>query len=71
MPKLTPTDANDILNRCGVATGDNFFGLDSGQREALLAEARTYGYREPRNANGSRCRYWHAHLVRVASRADA
>lgn len=60
--------ARDILSRCRAPVGGNFHALNSDAVEALLGEARTYAYRHPRNANGSRARYWHDYLQRAAQR---
>jgi len=66
MARLTPFDAADILDRTH-ARGD-FHALPSAVVDALIAEADAYGYRKPRNANGSRARYFHAYLSRTAAR---
>jgi len=64
-----PKTAREILRRCNIAPGD-FHALPSAQVESLVATAREYGYRAPRNANGSRARYWHAFLTRRAGRTS-
>ena len=60
--------AIQTLRTCGVSAADDFHRLNSDQVESLLAAARLFKYRKPRNANGSRARYFHAYLVRIASR---
>lgn len=55
-----------ILKACGVPIGADFFTLSSSQVCALLEYAK--GYRKPKNANGSKGRYWHAKLQREAQR---
>jgi hypothetical protein len=62
------SDALDILNRCNAK--GNFFALPSSTVDALLAEADRVKYRRPKNANGSRGRYFHAYLSRRARVAD-
>ena len=62
---MTSTDARDIIARF---PGD-FFTLSSSQVADLLAEADRFNYRAPRNANGSRARYFHAYCVRLAARS--
>lgn len=47
----------------------DFHTLTSDEVERLLAEADRVKYRKPRNANGSRARYFHAKLQREAERA--
>lgn len=66
--RIDSDTAADILSRCR-ARGD-FHALPSAAVESLLGEADSYGYRKPRNANGSRGRYWHAYLVRRAAASD-
>lgn len=61
-------NARKILHDCEVAIGANFHTLDTSQVTRLLEWADTCHYRKPRNANGSRGRYFHAKLQREASR---
>jgi len=68
--KLDSSRAHDILSQCGAPLGNDFHSLRSEVVEALISAADSYGYRKPRNANGSRARYWHAYLVRAANRKD-
>ena len=70
MGNLTSHDARDILTRAHVPIGGNFFSLSQSDVAALLAEADKHKYRAPRNANGSRGRYWHDYLQRVAAKRD-
>lgn len=67
-PRIDRERARGILARCRVAVGANFHALTSGQVESLQSEARAYGYRAPRNRNGSAARYWHEYLQRAAER---
>lgn len=59
-----------ILNQCGIPKGTNFFTLGQSQVSTLLTYADRYKYRAPKNANGSRGRYFHAYVERAASRED-
>jgi hypothetical protein len=47
----------------------SFDALSASEVEALLAEADRRGYRAPKNANGSRARYFHALLQHRAAAA--
>lgn len=67
---MDSTQAHEALQRAGVAVGADFHTLSSSQVEALLAEADRVKYRKPRNANGSRGRYFHDLLQRCARRED-
>ena len=68
MARLSNYEAAEILSRCHVDKGGDFHRLRTEQVEDLLAFADMHGYRKPRNANGSRGRYWCAHLQRLAAR---
>jgi len=63
-------DATNILGRLNISIGQDFHTLRSEQVEKLLDEADRVGYRRPVNANGSRARYFHAHLQRLAVRKE-
>ena len=56
------------LNDLGIDSTANFFTLGHEAIDALLAEADRVKYRKPRNANGSRARYFHARLQRMEKR---
>ena len=60
--------ARATLARCGVPYPSDFHRLGSAQVEALLKEAKAAGYRQPKNANGSRARYFHVRMQRHAAR---
>jgi hypothetical protein len=62
--------ASDILSRLGIPRGEDFHRLPASTVERLLDEADQVKYRRPRYANGSRGRYFHAFLQRVAARRD-
>ncbi len=48
----------------------DFHALSSAQVERLLQEADLVGYRKPKNASGSRGRYFFAYLQRLASKKN-
>jgi hypothetical protein len=66
---MDPQTARTILRNCH-AEGD-FHALGTEAVDRLLAHADAMKYRKPANANGSRARYFHAYLQRVAAREDA
>ena len=66
---IHPRSAEAILTNCN-ALDEDFHALRSSSVESLLAWADHYRYRAPRNASGSRARYYHAYLTRVARRAS-
>lgn len=67
--KPCSSSAADVLARCKLAHRPDFHTLGASTVDLLLEEARQYGYRKPRNANGSKARYWYAYLLRVSSRS--
>lgn len=58
--------ARETLERCKVEIGADFHALPRSAADALLAEAKMQRYQKPRNANGSRTRYFHAMIQRRA-----
>jgi hypothetical protein len=59
--------SRSILKMCGIAIGADFHTLHSAQIDTLLEWADACRYRKPRNAAGSRARYFHEMLQRRAS----
>ena len=57
-----------ILAGCGVDPQTDYDALTSTQVDALLIKADAWRYRKPKNANGSRGRYFHAMLIRRLNR---
>ena len=68
---MNAADAADALHRAHIPPDANFFTLTWAQVDALLAEADRVRYRKPRNANGSRARYFHARCIRAIERGNA
>lgn len=66
MKRIDSETARNILWACGVNVGEDFHTLPSSIVSDLLESADRYGYRKPRNANGSRGRYFHDMLQRRA-----
>lgn len=60
------TNARAILSLCNIALGQDFHTLNHDQVECLILQANHTRYRRPRNANGSRARYFHDMLQRRA-----
>lgn len=63
---MDPQTARTILRNCHADCDFHALGTEAVDR--LLAHADAMKYRKPENANGSRARYFHAYLVRVAAR---
>jgi hypothetical protein len=66
--KLSPYEARQTLLACGCDLASDFHALPSSVVQCLIAQADLRKYRKPDNANGSRGRYFHAHLIRLASK---
>lgn len=71
MPKLTPQSAQAILRACAIPIPADFHKLSRVSVESLLLWASHYKYSKPKNANGSRARYYHDYLQRVAARKSS
>ena len=52
-------------SQTGIRPGTDFHTLSSSQVTDLLLAADLFKYRKPKNANGSRGRYFHAYLQRL------
>jgi hypothetical protein len=62
--------ARATLSLLHLDIGQDFHALSSSQVEDLLAEADRVKYRKPKNANGSRGRYFYQLLQRRAQSKD-
>ena len=61
-------EARNILAAVGCEIPADFHTLDSNQVHRVLMEAEQYGYRKPRNANGSKARCFFQFVQRVSTR---
>lgn len=59
-------DARATLAACDVPINAEFHALSSWQVELLIVAADSEKYRLPKDANGSRARYYHERLQRRA-----
>lgn len=64
----TGQDAHNLAASHGFNLGKNFFAMDSETVERIIEAADVWRYRKPKNANGSRARYFYAYLNRLAGR---
>ena len=60
--------ARGVLDACGIPVPADFHALPRSKVESLLMWADHYRYRAPKNANGSRARYFHALMQRRAAK---
>ena len=68
---MTPYDARNLTRSYSIPLDKDFHALDSAAVESLRKLAVLVRYREPKNANGSRARCFHAYLRRIASRKES
>lgn len=59
-------NARATLEWCDINIGSDFHTLRTEHVEKLLVEADRVRYQRPKNANGSRARYFHDRLQRLA-----
>lgn len=67
---MTAAYARELARLYRIPLDRDFHSLNSETVESILAAADEWKYRKPRNANGSRARYFHAYLVRRAARPE-
>lgn len=60
--------AKRLIAAYSIPVDRDFYALPSRDVDSVIAAADDYRYRAPRNANGSRARYFHALLQRVTAR---
>ncbi len=69
MSKLDSIEAKSLAAKFSVPLGRNFFTLTSFEVGCVLDGADARKYRKPKNANGSRGRYFYEYLNRTARQA--
>jgi hypothetical protein len=62
MAKISKEEARNKVRRAGISLHANFFTLNNSQVVDLIEVADQMGYKKPKNANGSRDRYFFAYL---------
>lgn len=69
MAAADPDKSKQVLDDLGISTESDFHSLSSDKVEMLLKEAIKQKYRKPKDANGSRARYFFNRLQRAAQKA--
>ena len=64
------TNAQCVLKNCGIHIGADYHTLSSDQVDQLLIAADIAKYQKPKDANGSRGRYFHDLMQRRAQAKD-
>ena len=62
--KISIYTAVDLASKAGLNLRKDFFVLSSSEVDKVLGIAKVYGYRKPKNANGSTARYFWAFMQR-------
>lgn len=65
---MTPNEAIQLSHAYHIQLRRDFFTLSSSDVCRVLEAADAWKYRKPKNANGSRGRYFYALLNRAANR---
>ena len=68
---LTRYEARETLSRYQIPNGVDYHALHSNVVDRVIAAADRHKYRAPKNANGSRSRYFHAYLMRAARKSES
>ena len=63
--RMTRSNACSLLFTLDIRPDADFHQLSSGKVDDLLKAADQYGYRKPKNANGSRGRYFFQYVKRT------
>lgn len=67
---MTYSQALEIAQRFNIPLNVDFHALPANTVERIIDAANEHKYRKPKNANGSRARYFHALLVRFTQRTS-
>jgi hypothetical protein len=70
MARLTYWDARAICSTFGIDPRADFHTLPSAMVDAIIRAADARKYAAPKNANGSRARYFHAYLARTIAKGE-
>lgn len=70
MARLTYWEARALANSFGFDPREDFHAMSTASKEAVLRAADCVKYRKPKNANGSRGRYFAAYVRRIIERGD-
>lgn len=70
MARLTYWDARSLARTFGFDPMEDFHAMSTASKEAVIRAADSVKYRAPKNANGSRGRYFAAYVRRIVERGD-
>lgn len=63
--RMSREEARRLAEKQGINFHANFYTLRNSQVDSLLAIAKLQGYQKPKNANGSKGRYFFYYLQRA------
>ena len=70
MARLTKNEARALCSVFGIDPSHDWHAMSSTMKEAVLRAADAHKYRKPKNANGSRGRYFAKYLRRVIEKEE-
>jgi len=70
MPFMTRDTARALCSQFAIDTTRDFHSLSQDEVARVLEAAKACKYVTPKNANGSKARYFHAYLRRSANRKE-
>jgi len=70
MARLSYYDARALSNVYCIPPSRDFHSLNSHHVQNILDAANARNYRKPKNANGSRARYFYEYLQRVLAKGE-
>lgn len=70
MARLDYWQARALASTFGFNPMEDFHAMSTASKEAVIRAADSVKYRAPKNANGSRGRYFAAYVRRVIERGD-
>ena len=70
MVRLTYWEARALASTFGFNPLEDFHAMSTASKEAVVRAADSVKYRQPKNANGSRGRYFAAYIRRIIEKGD-
>lgn len=70
MTRLTYWEARSLTRAFGFDPFEDFHAMSSGSKAAVIRAADSRKYKAPKNANGSRGRYFAAYVRRVIEKGE-
>jgi len=68
--RMSNATAASIFYACEINPNHDFYQLGSAEVQMLVQEGKKFGYRKPRNANGSFGRYFYAYCQKALNKEN-